>query len=269
VTRTLEEMEILYRRYGKKCLVFVDPTFNVDPGWNEEFAHRLIQKDWDLSWFAFMRSDFILRDEQLGIMEKLVRSGLIHVCVGVERQDRAQLQAWNKPFAAADEPLEAFRLLRRRYPQIFRQATFIVGTREETPATLETQLAYARQLGIDYPAFHTATPFPGTDLYEEAVERGWLEVTDFDAYDMSTAVMRSETMTCDEIDDAIVELNKRLIGPRWLLKGLLSRTPYRRNMYIWWLLVTGRIFLDAAASRINPLSPDNYTSTITPAWYES
>ena len=268
VGRTLEEMEVLHRRYGKRCLVFVDPTFNVDPGWNEEFADRLIKKRWDLVWFAFMRADFVLRDEQLGIMDRLVRSGMAHVCIGVERKDPRQLEAWNKPFAARDAAGQAFALLRRRYPQVFRQATFIVGTRAETPRSLEAQLSYARSIDADYPAFHPVTPFPGTDLYEEARHKGWLEITDFDSYDMMTAIMGSEQMTRDEIEAAMVDLNRRLIGPLWLLRGLLSKSSYRRKMYIWWLLVTGRIFLESAAALVNPLRPERYTSTMTPPWYE-
>jgi len=269
VERTLAEMELLHRGHGKRCLVFVDPTFNVDPEWNDEFATRLMAKGWDLSWFAFMRADFILRDERLGIFEKLVRSGLVHLCVGVERLDGDQLRAWNKPFAADNEPLQAFDLLKRRYPQVFRQATFIVGTRGETPDSLKQQLQYARRIRADYPAFHPATPFPGTDLYDQALERGWLKSTDFDDYDMMTAVMDSESMTREEIDSALVDMNKGLIGPRWLLKGLLSSSEYRRKIYIWWLLVTTRIFIESAGQRLNPFSAERYTSTLIPAWYES
>jgi hypothetical protein len=41
----------------------------------------------DITWFAFMRSDCIIRDEKRGIMEKLVRAGLRHLCIGVERAE--------------------------------------------------------------------------------------------------------------------------------------------------------------------------------------
>lgn len=269
VERTLAEMEILHCRYDKRCLIFVDPTFNIDSNWNAEFAARLLGKGWDLTWFAFMRADLILRDEKLGIFSELVRSGLTHVCIGVERLDDEQLRRWRKPAASSDQYLEVFQLLRRKYPQVFRQATFIVGTPDETPASLRAQLAYARRLGADYPAFHPVTPFPGTELYDEALASGKLEIRDFDQFDMMTAIMGTNQMDREEMEEALVALNKAYVGPRWLLRGLLSRHGYRRDMYTWFLLVTGRIFLDAIRQRLNPLAPERYTSTLEPPWYNS
>ena len=268
VERTLEEMALLHRRYGKRCLVFVDPTFNVDPDWNDAFAEALLSKSWDLSYFAFLRADLVLRDERLGVFEKLVRSGLIHVCIGVERVDDEELKAWNKTQTSREIYEQTFAILREKYPQVFRQATFIVGTRDETPESMEAQFRFSQQIGADYPAFHPVTPFPGTDLYEEALSKGWLEITDFEQYDLMTPVMRSSRMTRDEIDRTMADLNRRSVGPRWLLKGLLSRSEYRRNMYIWWLLVTGRLFADSLRQRLNPFRAERYTGSFTPDWYD-
>jgi len=268
VERTLAEMELLYRRYNKRCLVFVDPTWNMDPAWSDAFAEALLRKGWDLSWFAFMRADFILRDEGLGVMEKLVRSGLTHLCVGVEREDDEQLDTWAKPGARAADYVRCFDLLRCKYPQVFRQATFIVGTRGESDASMAAQARFARRIAADYPAFHPETPFPGTDLYEEAQADGRLELDDFDQFDMMTAVMGTDHLSREEVEEWLVRLNKGALRPRWLARGLLSSSAYRRDMYTWWLLVTGRVFWDAVKQRVNPLSPEPYTSSYLPDWYE-
>jgi anaerobic magnesium-protoporphyrin IX monomethyl ester cyclase len=268
VARTVEEMSTLYHRYHKRCLVFVDPTFNVDPRWSDAFAEAVLARDWDLNWFGFMRADYVLRDEQLGVMEKLVRSGLRHVCIGVERPDPVQLKAWNKHGADADVYRETFALFKERYPEVFLQATFIVGTRDETPASIEGMVRFAQELGVDHPAFHPVTPFPGTDLYEEALERGWLELTDFDHFDLMTATMPSEHMSREEIDAALADINGRMVTPRWLLEGLRSPHRYRRDMYRWFLMVSARLFADAVLRAANPFSAEAYTSPYAPPWYE-
>jgi anaerobic magnesium-protoporphyrin IX monomethyl ester cyclase len=268
VERTLEEMEILYKEYDKHCLVFVDPTFNINSDWDDRFAEALIKKNWDLNWFAFMRADLILRDEKRGIFEKMVRSGLIHLCIGIERAADEDLQNWNKKFYSNSESVEVFDLLKRKYPQVFRQATFIVGTRDETKQTMHRQLEFAKLLDADYPAFHPVTPFPGTDLYLEAKEKGWIEIDDFDQYDLMTPVMSSKYMSREEIEAEMVELNKEFVGPRWLLKGLLSSSPYRRNMYIWWLSVMVRVFADSTRRLLNPFNMKQYTGLVKPDWYD-
>ncbi len=101
VERIMEEIEILHLKYGKKCLVFVDESWNISQKWNEAFAEAMLRRsDIKLNWFAFMRLDAILRDEEAGIFEKLVRSGLSHICVGIERIHDDQLRGFGKGFYA-------------------------------------------------------------------------------------------------------------------------------------------------------------------------
>lgn len=269
VARTMAEVEILHRQYGRRALVFVDPTFNIDSAWNEEFADALIASRMPMRWFAFMRADLILRDEKKGIFEKLVRSGLSHLCIGVERDEDATLQNWNKRFYSTSASEETFRLLKSKYPQVFRQATFILGVRSETPESIERQLAFARRIDADYPAFHAATPFPGTAFWHQARKEGWLEIEDFDYFDMSTPVMGSDHMKREEIELAIIEMSRRYVTPTWLLKGLLSRSAYRRDMYLWFLLVSFRLFKDAVRHRLNPFAQEQYTHLVKPDWYDS
>jgi len=269
VDRTLAEMEVLHRRYGKRCLVFVDPTFNLDPAWNEEFATKLIRKRWDLTWFAFMRTDCVLRDERTGVFEQLVRSGLIHVSIGVERADEDFFATTGKRSYDQESTVETFRLLREKYPQVFRQATFIVGVRTETPESVERQLDFARSLHLDYPAFHAFTPFPGTPLWEQAQREGWLEVDDFDAFDMTTPVMGSRNMSREQIEEAIAQLNQSFVSLPWLARGLASPDRYRRDMFRWWTLVAARVFAHSVASFVNPLRAERYLGLVRPDWYDA
>jgi len=265
----MEEIDILYKQYDKKCLIFTDPTFNVDPGWSDEFAQLLISRRYSLDWFAFMRADFILRDHKNGVMDKLVKSGLAHLCIGVERAEDDQLGDWKKKFYSSNRSVETFQILKKHYPRVFRQATFIVGERDETRESMQRQLEFAKLLDPDYPAFHALTPFPGTAVYDEARAKGWLEIEDFDYFDLNTPVMRSETLTRDEIETEIARLNKGYVSLPWFMRGILSREKYRRNLYTWWLLVTMRIFAASLVRFQNPLTGRNYTGLIEPPWYRT
>ena len=268
VERTLEEVEILRYKHQKRCLIFTDPTFNVDPKWSAAFADEMVRRKIDVDMFAFMRADFILRDEKNGVMEKLVRSGLAHLCIGVERAENAQLGDWRKPFYNCDQTVETFELLRKKYPKVFRQATFIVGGRDETLESMALQLKFAKSLKPDYPAFHPLTPFPGTGTYDEAVKNDWLEIKDFDYYDLATPVMRSETLTREQIQAEIVRLNKSFVSVFWLVAGLLSPYRYRRNMFIWWFLISAKIFLTSLVGFKNPFTGTRYTDLRKPDWYD-
>ncbi|MBU1044863.1 MAG: B12-binding domain-containing radical SAM protein [Candidatus Omnitrophica bacterium] len=268
VERTIEEIELLYYTYKKKFFIFVDDSWNIDPDWSNRFAEAILEKKMKINWFAFLRADCIIRDEKLGVMEKLVRSGLRHISVGGERAEDDELNEIGKKCYKIDMVKEALDIFRKKYPQVFTQVTFIVGVRNETKKTMMNQLAYAKSLKVDYPAFHPITPVPGTKLWDQAKAEGWLEITDFSYYDWSTPVMASKDLSRDQIDDLLYTINKSYASFWWLLKGLCSLYPHKRNMYIWWVLVVFKMFWDSLKSWVNPFKFKEYIRIVKPKWYD-
>lgn len=269
VGRTMEEIKLLYGKYKKRFLVFVDDSWNIDPVWNEEFAERLLRENMKLGWFAFMRADFILRDEKAGIFKKLVDSGLSHISIGIERSDNADLKDMGKYNYSSDMIKECMYILRRKYPQVFRQATFIIGIRNETRNSILKQVKYAKEIAADYPAFHPMTPVPGTEFWRQAKENGWLEIEDFSYYDWITPVMSSKYLSRREIEDLVYLANRKFISFAWIIKGLFSPFRVKRDMYIWWLLVVLKIFFASVKRFINPFKVKQYTSLVKPSWYDN
>jgi anaerobic magnesium-protoporphyrin IX monomethyl ester cyclase len=268
VDYTVEEIELLANKHNKKCLVFVDEYWNYDSEWNAAFSEALIKKNLGVVWFAFMRADAIVRDEENGVLEKMVRSGMVHVCVGVEHTDADKLASMGKGFYSSDTSTRCFHILRDKYPGVFRQGTFIVGTRKETRESMLNQVRYARHLDLDYPGFHPITPVPGTDVWREYDENGWIEVKDYREYDWMTPIISSEFMTREEIEDFLINLSKRFVSPRWFLRGITSRSSYRRRMYVWWIIVTLRVIWDSIRRRIKPFTTESYSFLVKPEWYD-
>jgi anaerobic magnesium-protoporphyrin IX monomethyl ester cyclase len=275
VIPVVDEMEILARKYDKTCQVFVDDTWNADPRWCDEFADQLLRRGLGVNWFAFMRADFLDRDEKSGLFEKLIASGLAHICVGLERSDGLELQDLGKLNIEVDRVNALVPRLRRKFPSLFLQTTFIVGLRQDTPESLDRLSQYVEKLDPDYPAFHPITPVPGTSLWTEANEKGWLEITDFSKYDWMTPVMGTETMSRGALEYKLWEMNKRYMNPVRVLRGILSPHTYRRRMYLWWLQVSLRASWDYVLDRILPsrsvrrkASLSDYIGMIRPDWYE-
>jgi anaerobic magnesium-protoporphyrin IX monomethyl ester cyclase len=268
VDSTMAEIERLYHVHGKKCFVWVDESWNIDPKWNDRFADEVIRSGMDITWFAFMRSDCIVRDHDRGILEKLVAAGMRHVCIGVERAEDERLKDFNKGFYNNDQLRETFRAL-DRYPQVFKQATFIVGTRYETRESMFRQADLARELNVDYPAFHPITPVPGTPVFDQALQEGWITLDDFTEFDWMTPMMESAYMTRDEISRALYDINRRFVTPAWLIKGLFSRERYKRDMYKWWIKVALGVSWDAVKQRINPIKEQTFTNLVKPDWYDT
>jgi len=266
--RSFEELELLYRRYDRQAFVWVDESWNISAEWSDRFADLILASNMKPRWMAFFRADGVVRDEKLGILEKLVRAGLRHVLIGVERAEDSTLEDMNKRFYQGGVAEQALRIFKRRYPQVFLQGTFIVGVKDETPDSMERQAALARRLNIDFPAFHPITPVPGTPIYDAAIREGKITESMFDEFDWLTPVLDSQYMTRDEIAEAMHRMNRTFVNPRWLARGLLSRSRYKRDMYVWFLIVSTRMGWDVAKQRLNPLRAEHYQQLVTPDWYE-
>jgi len=268
VDYTMEEVRLLAEKFNKRCLVFVDEYWNRDPKWSAEFCDRLTEENLGVEWFAFMRADGVLRDEKLGVLEKMVRSGLVHVSIGVERVEQEELKKMGKSGYSESTAIECFHMLRDKYPTVFRQGTFIVGVREETRESMLAQSDFAKKLDLDYPGFHPITPVPGTDFWNEAESKNWIEVRDFIEYDWMTPIISSKHLSRDQIEELLITLSKRFVTPRWFLRGITSRGRYKRNMYIWWLIVTIRIVWDSIRNFVWPLKTEIYSGMVKPEWYD-
>ena len=267
VAGSVEEVELLVHKYHRKALVFVDECWNLDPNWGSQFADEIIRRRIKVNWFAFMRADHIIRDHRSGVLEKLVNAGLSHVSVGAERVEDEKLAGFAKSSYSAEQTREAFALLKRHHPQVFRQATFIVGVPDETRESMLRQLEFARQLDLDYPGFHPLTPVPGTTLWEESIEAGIIEAENFTEFDWATPVIRSATMSRREIEETLIEMEKRYVRPSWLLKGLVSPYRYKRAMYQWFAKVSASMALGIARNTLFP-SSGALVPLEKPVWYD-
>lgn len=268
VNRMMAEVEELYHRFGKRSYVWVDESWNIDPRFNLEFSEAMIRSGMKSKWMTFMRADCIVRDHKKGILEPQIRAGLSHILIGVERAEDDNLKGLDKRFYAGGVAEEAIRIMKEHYPEVFIQATFIVGVKNESQDTLKLQVDLARRLDVDFPAFHPITPVPGTPIYDDAIRNGHITEEDFDNFDWLSPVLDSDYLSRDEIAMELYRMNRQFVNTRWMLKGLLSRVDYKRDMYIWFTLVSARMALSAVKQKLNPLDVGHYQQLETPWWYD-
>ena len=75
----------------------------------------------------------------------------------------------------------------------------IVGNPGDTRESIETNLEFARRY-VDWPYIQHPTPYPGTPMTKELLERGLILHERLEEYDGTTAVVRSEALPAEEIE---------------------------------------------------------------------
>jgi len=276
VERILEEVDIVYQRYNRRYIIWADPTFNVDSKWTDEFCEKLLKRNYkDLYWWAFLRADYLLRDERLGILEKMVRAGLTHPLIGIERGCTEDLRELNKSAYTRELVKEVFLIFKKKYPRVFRQGTFVTCLPFDTRESMLNLVRYAIEIDIDYPAFHPVAPVPGTYLYQEAKDNNLIEEKDFTRYDWSTPIMRSYAgLSRNDFAKLNMELNKRyvLYRPHWIIRGLFSPYKHKRGLYWWFFRNTLRMMfleiLDSVMRRKRFEGITGFMRLRKPKWYD-
>jgi len=273
VEKVLEEVDILYNEYGVRYLFWVDATWNVGDKWLQEFCDGIIERGYDLGWWAFIRYDLLDRQHKNGTLRKMVDAGLRHVLVGVERQEEG-LEWLNKHRYSEDSAVHAFHLLRDHYPEVFRQGTFITGIRTDTEESIRELLAHAHACDLDFAAFHPCTPFPGTPLYDEAKAQGWLEVHDYSQYDMFYPIMQTETLSREEVAKWTTWCQQNFVmkKPLRYASRMFSMHPVRRRLHWWFFIAINRVMMMQAWNAITGKESFQGFAGVNklwqPSWYE-
>jgi len=208
--RCLEEVKILVRDFDRFTFGWVDPTWNVDPEWTDRFCELLLKHHIKIRQTAWVRADYVVRDEKLGILEKAVRAGLCQVMIGVERSDDKGLKELKKHSNGPDITAKAFEIFREKYPSVFTIGSVIFGLWDETRKSLDKLSRYQYKVGMDYCFFIPLTPNPGTVVYDDAMKRGIIEVTDRRAYNFHTPIMRTKRFSAKQLEKLYFQLMFRI-----------------------------------------------------------
>lgn len=162
--RLLEEVRQLMDRYHRRYLGWVDPCFNADPNVASELAELLLRDRRSIGQSAWVRADYLLRDQASGALQVCCDAGLNELYLGIERVAKEDLARLGKGDLDG-EPARALQMLDEKHPNVFTVGTFIYGLEGDTPQSVRSLFRHAHQLPLDEVFFIPLTPLPGTPYW--------------------------------------------------------------------------------------------------------
>jgi radical SAM superfamily enzyme YgiQ (UPF0313 family) len=164
--RVVDELQMLYEKYGARYIAFFDANFAQDNARViaicEEIRKRNLRLTLDLP------TGLPINGLAKEMIDALAAVGLIRTCISVETGDAYIRNEVMGKHIAEDDIFEVVAAL-RRHPQIFLVTDYVLGMPEDTEESLETSWALIEHLDTDDIALCLATPYPGTRLYEQCV----------------------------------------------------------------------------------------------------
>jgi anaerobic magnesium-protoporphyrin IX monomethyl ester cyclase len=101
-------------------------------------------------------------------------------------------------------------------------ATFCLGLPGETEETIRKSMVFMEELEVDTAQVSKAVPYPGTPMYNWALERGFLATTDLAKFDgMGASVMNYPGLSSADIDRWYAIFSRR-VSRKKLLKYLFE-----------------------------------------------
>jgi len=217
-------------------IAFDDDTFTADPHHARRIAH--LMKGVGISWAANARvtTDY----ETLRVMRE---GGLRHLVVGFESGNDEILRRIRK--GATKE--RAIRFVRDcKSLGISIHGAFVMGLPGETRETIRETIEFAKRLDIGSIQASIASPYPGTEFYEEAVREGWFIQGEYlDGSGHQQAVISYPHLSGREIADSVELFYRRFyFRPRYIARSvarmIVSGEERRRLLregveYLRWL----------------------------------
>jgi anaerobic magnesium-protoporphyrin IX monomethyl ester cyclase len=157
------------------------------------------------------------------------KAGNLWILTGLENNSQEVLESFRKDLDPS-KAKQAVRLLKNN--DIFAQATFIIGEREDSRESIKSLQDFVNDVDPDISIFMALTPYPGTELYENAKKNGWIEDTNWANYDMAHAIMPTKYLSRKEVQEELYECYRSFYGSmKRRITGLFSPNVLKRRTY--------------------------------------
>jgi radical SAM superfamily enzyme YgiQ (UPF0313 family) len=217
----VDEMEQLTVDFGVGSLCIFDDNFTLRRSRVVDICEEMIRRGVDLHWKCEARVDGVTPE----LAKLMARAGCKTVAFGVESGSQESLD-----FLKKDQTVEQAEAAigACRGAGIETVAYVLVGIPGETPAsTLET-LRFARRAGVDFIQFSTLSPFPGTELYDLAMAKGWYRETTV-VNPVDAEEKRATLMPPGWTERDLSRTLRKLYGGFYLRPGYLARQAVRAH----------------------------------------
>ena len=215
---------------GTRNIHFEADLFTINREQVVGLCNALLDEGIDIRWTCNSRVDFV--DQEL--LNLMAKSGCWMIAWGIESGAPAILRRANKGI----DPEGVDRALRMaKKAGIRNYGYFIIGLPGETEATIDQTIAFSKTLPLDFALFHIAVPYPGTPLWFEALEEGWLRVNRWEDFDMyNSCVLEYPNLSAEQLQAAARRAAREWAlrpGPMWtFVKELRNLSTLRQWLQI-------------------------------------
>lgn len=194
--RVIEELELLYRKFGVKVVVIQDDNFNVDPKRVEEFCNLKLDKENPIKWVSLGRAvDWVNCEKILPLMKQ---TGLFIGVFGIEVTTPEELKKIAKGITI-DQIRKTIEILRKNEVAVV--ADIMMGFDYDSEGIIKQRFEFTDEVDPDILWIGYVTPAPNSPIWKIALKKGWIDPkkVDFLRWDFLHPVMPTGHLTVEDL----------------------------------------------------------------------
>jgi radical SAM superfamily enzyme YgiQ (UPF0313 family) len=194
------------RDHGAQTIFLVDDNITLNVRRFEALCRAIIEARLNGLEFVVQAMTSAIANHGTTLAPAMRQAGFRYVFLGIENilegdldflRARAKNSGRGGSGEAANATIQAINVLHQH--KMYVVGGLIVGNPGDTRESIEANLEFARRY-VDYPYIQHPTPYPRTPMTKDFRERGLIVSEDVEEYDGTTAVVRSEHLTAEEIE---------------------------------------------------------------------
>ncbi len=199
---------------GVSTVMFTSDNFNKYPQ-AEELLQTMIDEKLGMKFFVQCDTQIA---KQESLVERLARAGCYQIFVGVESFDRATLVAANKRQNRPDAYHNIVRLCRAH--GIGSHFSNIIGFPQDTEESISEHLEVLRSISPNWASFYILCPIPGTEQYDEFMQKSLIVEPNLDRFDTTCLTWRHPNLSSRRLTELLYECYRKFNSLGHSLKNI-------------------------------------------------
>ena len=225
--RVVDELELLEKTYGVKCVHIYDLNFNPRRSRVEEFLKEMQNRKLDIKYCFLGNAHTFVRDRDL--LEDLHKTGFISGVFGLEVTDEDALKKMNKGITV-DEVREVTAQFRKI--GIASVITWMIGFPDDDEKVIKSRFHALDEIDPDVSSLQMLLPVPGMPLYEECKQ--YIEEHDLKKWDFHQPVVRTKHLSREQLGELAAWANQEFYTKKNRIDRVLSSTvlhPFSKAIF--------------------------------------
>jgi anaerobic magnesium-protoporphyrin IX monomethyl ester cyclase len=190
------EIHYLQQEYGMTTVLFRDPIFSLDMDRVQSICNLILDKGLKFSWLCETHPRLLTPD----LIKLMAKAGCVAVKFGIESGNLDVMKKSHRASANLEHQENIIRSCERN--QIDVLGFYILGYFDDTQDTILETIEFAKKLNTFGAQFTIATPYPGTQWYQDLMQDPDIYQLDedFERYTQYQLVYKHPNLTYDDLE---------------------------------------------------------------------